>query len=574
MTSAADRGSIGVAVRAVSLVRNRYFLWNRLAVRLLEGTLMIQEHRNGHGQGVAAAGACVVLDLGLAWLLRRTAGTCIWPRLALDSIDVAGWCWALGGAPAPGVLAASPLACEAAIRSGWRGLVVPAVVGTAASVALFVTHQPLSPTPFLYPLVPTLGGALAIRYLRHCQLAHLRKAADQIEAAASRAELGGQNSIALGADTIIDLLTRTGALLTLGGCLPPASPLDRWRQALAADCARRATYLGVAVARWQRARNSMCSDLRADIDLRCQAGAGTLLLSAAQARHLEHRLHAMRLRGITLIKVPQPAAAGRAQVILVGGRSVTLPPDSTPPADPLDLAPIAFMVAVLAILSQSPPGTDDVPMELTLPLAGIAVGLSWWAHCRLRRLGPAGRGRVLAIATALGATDAVLSTFVPPTTAWTGEVRFPFLAFTVWVGPLLVMYARDLSPIQRGLTVGAAITIVAFGFVLVPWPIPFVALAMAPLWPGTAVLAAVGLRDTLQRDAADLRTMLESRRRAAIDEADRRGRRLVLDLAAAAAAETRTAYLESLGRLPRSLVVEIDRRLAEAEARLKTLDHL
>jgi hypothetical protein len=97
---------------------------------------------------------------------------------------------------------------------------------------------------------------------------------------------------------------------------------------------------------------------------------------------------------------------------------------------------------------------------------------------------------------------------------------------------------------------------------------------MAPLWPGTAVLAAVGLRDTLQRDAADLRTMLESRRRAAIDEADRRGRRLVLDLAAAAAAETRTAYLESLGRLPRSLVVEIDRRLAEAEARLKTLDHL
>src|SRR5712691_4974035 len=119
----------GIADRFATLVRDRYLLWWRLAVRVVEAASLIALDRDPHGIGIAAAVACAAYDAGLSTWLRRSGRMAFWPRLALDTVDVAAWSLAIGGPADAAVLAASPLAAEAGMRFGWRGLVVPLVVG-------------------------------------------------------------------------------------------------------------------------------------------------------------------------------------------------------------------------------------------------------------------------------------------------------------------------------------------------------------------------------------------------------------------------------------------------------------
>src|SRR5205085_7919059 len=174
--------------------------------------------------------------------------------------------------------------------------------------------------------------------------ARLATAGQEIEAAAGRAELAGQNSVAAGADSVVDLLTRTTPLLSAGGAGLPPSRMAAWKLALAEASAGQASYLGVALARWQRLRNSLGHDLREDVELRCLEGAGAILLSPAQAVALDRALDGLRLRGPQAVAVPDPAPAGREQALLVGGRRVTLPADPTPSAPSLDPGPIALLL--------------------------------------------------------------------------------------------------------------------------------------------------------------------------------------------------------------------------------------
>src|SRR5215470_10437113 len=122
-----------IQLQAAALLRDRYFIWWRLAVRFVEAASLVAVGHDWHGLGVAAAAVCALYDVGLAVALRRTGRTALPWRLALDSVDVAAWSQAIGGSSDVASLVASPLALEAGLRLGWRGLVVPAAVGVVTN---------------------------------------------------------------------------------------------------------------------------------------------------------------------------------------------------------------------------------------------------------------------------------------------------------------------------------------------------------------------------------------------------------------------------------------------------------
>jgi hypothetical protein len=396
--------------------------------------------------------------------------------------------------------------------------------------------------------------------------------ADQeIQAAAGRAELAGQNSVAAGADSIVDLLSRTTPLLTAGGTRLPPSRLAAWKLALAEASAGQASYLGVVLARWERLRNSMSPDLRADVELRCAEGAGALLLSPAQARDLDRIFDGLALAGIETVDVPRPAAAGREQVLLVSGRRVVLPADPRPAGPSLDLGPVALLLGACSILTHSPLQSEAVPPQVTIPLAAAGCMLALWAHGLVDRRGPAAHGAVLAAALALGGADAILSTLTMHN-QYTGHLaRFPFLLFLIWFGPLYVVYAPDLSQRARWLGLGGAAAVVAAGFALMPEVPPVTHLAVAAVWPVCTFLVSMRLREVLEQDESDLAEDLGRRHAAAVDDAYRRGRLLVVDLVGAASGEARAVYGDVRSGLPRDVAGEFERRLAEVDDRLRVL---
>jgi hypothetical protein len=517
---------------------------------------------------IPATAGCLLLDLSLAAALRRDRPP-PWARPILDGCDVALWSLVIGPPTDVASLVAAPLAFEAGLRGGRFALAAPTVVGAIASAALLAAGRPPEAAPFLWPGAAALCGALAARYLAH-QVDRWRRAANaEVQAEAGRAVLAGQHSIAIGADTVLDLITRTVPLLSLAG-RSPAPPLAAWRMALADACTGRATYLGVALAGWQRRRNAG-HDLAADVEVHCIGDAGTQLLSPRQVEHLTRALDAMPLRGRVTVELAGEGRPGAALRLWVSGRRLTLPPDPGLGAPPLDPGPLAFVVGAMAVLAHSLPSFEAVPLVLTLPPAGAALVLAWLTHRWLADRGPQGRPPVLALALALGATDAVLSTLSMRNLATDHLVRLPSLLFLLWFGPLVVLYWPDLTALQRLVAPAAAGTVAAAGLLLLPHPVAWPQLLGAPLWPLTAVLMALGIREALDRDAERARSSLERRRRLMAKRGYRRGRRLVLRLVANARRDLYREFRLARPQLPGPVADEVERRLGEIGRRLRAL---
>jgi uncharacterized membrane protein YsdA (DUF1294 family) len=561
-----------VTFEAVRLVRDRYFLWNRLAVRLVEGMTMVALGRDPHGLGVAAAAACGVYDLLLGGRWSRAGGASFWPRLALDTCDAAIWSVALGHPADVAALIAAPLAFQAMWQGRWQAALVPGVVGGVTSAVLLLLGRPLEPAPFLWPSFAAVGGAVALRYMERRVAEEQRTLAAAVDAAAGQAELAGQTSIAMGADTIVDLLARTVSLLALGSGRPPDSPLLTWRAALAETAASRAAYLGVALTRWQRHYNSSSPDLSADVDLRWNAGAGTTLLSPAQVVFLDRALGALGLRGVVPVAVRHPdGPMGRERVLAVGRGRVVLPADPGLAAPALDPGPVVLLAGGVSILGQSIPWFEAVPLWVTVPLAAVAALLAWRSHRCVTRLGRRCHHRVLWVALVVGGLDAILSTLTMRHVATDNMVRLPYLLFLLWTIPLIVLYWRDLTRTQRGVAVAAAGAIVAAGAGISPVPVPLADLPNGAVWPAMVLPVALGLRRGLDRAASDVRADAERRREQAMDEAYRRGRGLVLRLTADSAEDARRLFAQVRAELPTAMAAEVRRRLAEVDRRLAEL---
>ncbi len=215
----------------------------------------------------------------------------------------------------------------------------------------------------------------------------------------------------------------------------------------------------------------MSPDLRSGVELRCLNGAGTLLLSPAQAKDLHRTLDGLSLSGVETVTALSSAPAGREQILLLGDRRVVLPADPGPAAPSLHLGPVALLLGAVTVLSQSPPRTDEVPLQVTVPLSAAGCLLALWAYRQVDRRGHAAHAGVLLAALALGAVDAVLATLTMRNLYTDHLARFPFLLFLTWLVPLFVAYWRDLTRPVRWLALAGMTGVVAAGFVLLPNPV-------------------------------------------------------------------------------------------------------
>jgi hypothetical protein len=237
----------------------------------------------------------------------------------------------------------------------------------------------------------------------------------------------------------------------------------------------------------------------------------------------------------------------------------------------MDIGPTAFVLATFLILGHALPTLEAVPLWAAGPMAAAAAGLAWWSHRYVTRRGTDGYGAVIGAALFLGACDAAISTLTMRNPFPDHLAGVPGAVFPAWFAPLYLIYGRDLSRPVRLWYGGLAVAIVAASFALLPRPIPLWHVPVALIWPAASVAICLGLRSVLDRDAADFGAELAAARERAVITAFGRGRALVIELVAAAAAEARTDFAAVRSRLEGRVAAEAERRLREVETRLAAL---
>jgi hypothetical protein len=536
----------------------RMLLSFKLVTRLFEALTALQAGFDRGWPLALAALGCAVLDCLLAPILSGP-GRRMLPRTALDAADVTFWSLALPGAGDVAVVAASPLILEAGLWYGARGLVMPVVIGGAATAAVAAEGR-FTLLTLLWPAFAALGGRLVRGYLLSRSRQEARVARHHIEAAVSQAELAGQNSVAMGADSVVDLLVRTAPLIARYEPAPIPAPFSGWKATLAEACGRQSTYLGVALMRWQRLYNARSPDLSTDVDLRISPGAGTLLLSPAQTRDLERRLEEMGLRGVVPVDVPRLGAPGQRQEVIIGDRVLTIPADPRPRTWPITAAPIAFVGGAMTVLVQSVPIWEAVPLWLTGPIALLNLIAAWWSHRNADPDPAEAASRVIPVALLLGTLQAVVTSVAMRT----GSDRLPFLFFLHWAAPLVYVHARDLRRSRRPFVVVGLAAVAGAGALAMPVSFSVVGAVIGLFWIAPPLLTIIGVRDILDQDVADMHAQRGRMHDLAVRDGFHRGRLLVVDLTADAVDQLRGRYRALGDTVPRHMGEEIERRLEEA----------
>ncbi|GAA5067880.1 hypothetical protein GCM10023259_062690 [Thermocatellispora tengchongensis] len=446
---------------------------------------------------------------------------------------------------------------------------MPLAVGTATAAALLLAGRPVTLSAFVWPVFGLLGGALIRRYWEPRTHRRLRLAEIERQAARAQAVLAGRNSVAAGADTVVDVLTRTWPLLAAPG-EPAGAPLAAWRRRMAEETAGQAAYLRTALLRWEERHNSAGPDLSRDVAFGPIAD-GTLLLSARQVAALYARLDSLGLTGHVPVRAVRSAPPGLEQELRVGPHRVLLPADPRPAAPAFDLGAPILAIAAPGTLAHSWPQMDGVPLAATVPLAGLALVLAWFAHLRIARRGPAAHGTVLAVALAHGGLVSFVATAEFEHLYSGGLPRIPSLHFLLWCGPLTAMYLRDLAPLAR---VAAAAYLAAVPITAValfqPVPVGWEGLS-ALVWPLAFTVGASGVRDSLERDGAALAQALAREHDAAVADGFRTGRAEVLGLVERAAQEAAERLRTRRDVIVPAFLPEIERRLALVHERMAAL---
>ncbi|GAA0405424.1 hypothetical protein GCM10009530_67000 [Microbispora corallina] len=553
-----------VAARSATFASHRFLLNLRISSRLTCTTALLLRRPAAPHVVIAAAALFVAYDVALFCVLRRGVPVPHRLRLAADAADAAGWSAALVSPLAPAALIVAPLAMEAALWRGWRALAVPALSGSATVAALLAlqgrTGGPLTVLPaFALPALGMLGGLLLSRYLQGRVHERLRQAEAERQAAAGRAELAGRHSVAVGADTALDVLTRTWPLLAVPG-EPIGFPLAAWRHALAERTADQADYLGTALLRWEQRHNMAHAELRRDVEFAVAREAAPLLISPSQLAALDGALAGLGLRGRVPVSVRTPRPLGHPQVLAVGPHRVELPQDPLSRVPPFDPGPMVIAIGGIGSLTHALREMDGVPLPVAACLTAVALLVSLWAHRQIAARGSAARPRVLAACLAFGALDAVVSTATMTTLRAGGITRQPYLHFLLFAGPTATMYLRDLSWRWRTGALSAAGAVLAVSVALLSVPLS-PADALGLLWPLAFTVGASSLRDLLDEENLAFGDVIEREHDRAVAEGFRRGREEVLRLVESSAAQARDRLRRRRDLIDPVFLPEIERRL-------------
>jgi hypothetical protein len=555
--------------------RARVHLVYRLAGRAIQAVMSGQaEHP---GRRVAGAAAWAVTDLGGATALSRSSRFGLVPRLALDVIDIVHW----GGRGADcdlAVISGLPLSIESGIRLGPAALVVPVVSAAVTGAIRRRRSLPASLLSFRWQVIGVFAGVGLAAYGRNRRNVLLARHERELQARLEEAYIGGQNDVAMGADSVVDLLSRTAPLLPAGSDDQVVGRLlASWKQSLAADTLARSTYLGVALTQWQRRHNAAHTALHADVAFSLPPGDGTILLTANQWSWLESALDALDLRGRVPVEVVDPDEARQPDTprrLRVGGAMVSVPGDRVRGLTPIDVGPMGFVVGAMWCLDTLSSGNSGSSPWAVTPVVVGGLGLAAWSNRQVEQYGSSAHRRIIAGGFAMAVAQTVASTAtMSRTRARNGMQRFPFLAGVDMLGLMLPLYFDEFSPTERRVIVAGLIGVVGLGLLLMPEPTIWAHLVSELLWSGAAALSITGLGDGLSEDAERLNLVLSEADDAAIVAAFADGRSFVVSMVAEARDAVRRTFEETRARMMPSVSAEIERRLDEMRSRLDRLGY-
>jgi hypothetical protein len=514
-------------------------------------------------------------DVAGALALRRSSRFGLVPRLALDVVDITHW-GGRGEDADLAVISGLPLSVEAGIRMGPAALVIPVVSALVTGAVRRHRKLPVSAFSFRWQVIGVGAGIGLAAYGRNRREVLLSRRAQDLEAQLQEAYIGGQNDVAMGADSVVDLLSRTTPLLPEGSDHRVVGRLlAMWKQSLAADSQARSSYLGVALAQWQRRHNSTHAALDADVCLDVDPGAGTMLLTGGQAAWLEGALDELGLRGrarVTVVDGATPPTTPRR--ILIGEDVVLIPADRITGLSPIDVGPLGFVVGAIWCLDTMSSANARTSPWAVGPVVAGGLGLAAWSNRQIDRDGARAHRRVVASAFGMAAAHAVAGTVTMSSTrARNGMQRFPFLSGVDMLGLMLPLYLDEFGWTEQvGMALGL-IGLIGLGLLLMPEPIIWTHLVCELLWSGAAALSITGLATGLSHDAGRLHRQLSEEEDAAVNRSFVEGRAFVVSMVAEAGVGARRAFHEVSDQLAPVVADEIGRRLDEVWGRLRALGY-
>jgi hypothetical protein len=554
--------------------RARTHLSYRLAGRAIQIVLSAGSDRPR--RRVAGALAWAVTDVVGGTALRRSSRFALVPRLAVDVADIIAW----GGRGADCDLAAIsglPLAVESGIRLGPLGVVVPAVGAAVTGAVRRHRGLPMSVASFRWQVIGVAVGTGFAAYGRNRRQVVLARHRHELEARLHKAYVSGENDVAMGADSVVDLLSRTTPLLPPGsGDSVVGRLLASWKESLAADTLAVSTYLGVTLTRWERRHNATHHALDADVAFVLQPGDGTVLLSGAQARWLEGVLDSTTLRGRVTVAVVDPDEAGRPTTprrLLVGGELVVVPADRVRGLTPVDIGPSGFVIGAIWALDTISSGDSGSSPWAVGPVVAGGMLLAAWAHRQVDRHGQDAHPRILAAGVAMALAQAVAGTAtMTRTRASNGMQRHPYLAGVDMMGVLVSLYADEFSVLLAAGVGAGVVATIGLGVLLMPEPVDWAHLVCDLLWSAAAALAISGLRSGLDEDADRINAELARVDDANVNRAFADGRASVVSMVADAARRARRAFDASKGAMNPTVSTEVEHRFDEIRNRLIDLE--
>lgn len=464
--------------------RTTFHLAVRLSVRANQVLLVSGGAAEGTGLWRAALPAFVALDVAVWFLLRRSDRFGLAWRLTIDSLDVAFW--ALSPNPPSGhlgfgVLVLMPLAVEAGFRWGLLGMLVPLVSSGAIVAVRSIAARPLFIIDVGWTFVSVLMGMVLWTY---CDRLHRQAVADHSRVVAAerrRAFLAGQNSVAMGASSVVDAIE---SLVPVLGRPPAGSAMERlvdgWKARLGASTAVDAEYLQTTLLGWERHHNHH-PDLGSLVEVYVEEGDGTTLLTGSQTSSLWAVLDSLYLRGRVAVRVVSPAAdriPGSELELHVASDVLRVPADRRRLARVIDPGPSTYVfIALLCAVGQSP-SFGSLPVPVVISQVVACLGTGWWSH-RLLVTGRRGaRFKVFAAAVVLGgALTIVTGTTSRQLLNPDGDPIYPLIGLML-AAMVAGFYASHL-PRWAGVV---ALVAVAALIVFSPAPIAARSLAAGLLW--------------------------------------------------------------------------------------------
>jgi hypothetical protein len=477
-TAEGGRAGSTYFARAIVDGRSTLHLSYRLVVRFVQWTTIPGAAGPGAGMWRGALPAFVVLDLVTWWILRRNDRFGLGWRLVLDCADVAFW--SLSPLPPSrtydnAVLIGIPLSIESGFRMGVPALVVPMAVAAVVGPVRVLAGEP--PHPFT-ALWLVLGVGLGMALFSYCRRLdeHAEAERRRRQAADTRwAFLVGQNAVAMGADSVVDVIEGLVPVLGRPGHGSALWRLaDGWKARLAADTAAQAAYLQVVLLGWESAHNRH-PDLSSRVELHLGEGTGTTILSGRQVASLHAALDRLALRGTVTVALVGDEGGGRrpgASLDLdVGGRRLRVPPDRAATIRPVDTGPVTYGLIAAQLLGILAPGRGQVPVGAVAAAIVVCLGAAWWSHGQLVRGRPDARGAILraAVVAALAVTVLTCPLIKEPITP-DGDTTY------IGLGLMLLAFMGGMysDGLRRSLAVVVGLAAAATGvmmLVLTPGPV-------------------------------------------------------------------------------------------------------